>query len=530
MKTEPERLSPHFARHRHRYAIFLKCVLVGLASGFIVSLFRLALEGAEEFRAGAYSLLGSALAGPGPAGPIRLGLWLFALAVLGLAVGELSRRWPMIRGSGIPQLKGVLRRRLSFSWRSELPAKMAAGVAAIGGGLSLGREGPSIQIGALVADAALRLSPSPDRERSFLLSSGAAAGLAAAFNAPLAGVLFSLEELHRSFSPLMLVCAMGASVAGDLVSSRFFRLGPVFSFPDIAPLPLERYPLILVLGLLCALLGHLFKAGLYRAPGLYAELRVPPVLRPVLALLLSVPFGLFLFETTGGGHGLIVSTAAGHRALSALALLLGGKLLLTWISYGSGAAGGIFLPLLACGALAGDAFGAASALAGLSAPAERLNFLIIGMAAFFSAVVRAPVTGAVLILEMCGNFNHLSGLVAGCAAAYALADVMHSRGVYDTLLERLLGSPGTAVRREDGGHRTAIEVPVGPGSSLDGTLLREVRWPAGCLVVTILRGDSELVPSGSIELLAGDILVVLVPESAEAPVRDALELLAAPGA
>lgn len=485
-----------------RYAVILQSVLIGLAAGFVVVLFRLALVEADRLRSALYRCLRTAPASATVA-------WTACLCAVGLFLGWMSARRPMIKGSGIPQLKGTLMRRLRMEWWPELPMKIVGGILSIGCGLSLGREGPSVQIGAYVGKGALLVARRPAAERKYLLTSGAAAGLAAAFNAPLAGVLFALEELHKHFSPLLLACAMGASVAGDFVASRFFGVGPVFGFRDVDPLALARFPWVVVLGALCALSGDLFKRALYRGQDLYAALRIPPVARPVLPLLASVPVCWFLFRASGGGHELIEALATEDFALASIALLFIVKLAFTGLSYGSGAAGGIFLPLLACGALVGAFFGKALGLLGLIGPAENLNFLVLGMAAFFTAVAKAPVTGAVLILEMSGNLDHLGSLVLACLSAYVVADLIKSRPVYDVLLERLLAGAPEALPQE-GCDVAVVEAAVYPHSRLAHVRLRAAPWPDGCRVVGVSRGEDELVPTGETELLPGDRVVAVV--------------------
>ena len=497
-----------------RVGVFLQSILIGVLSGFAVVLFRLLLEGADRFRADAYAFLRGA-------GAAYLAGWIAVLIVGGLFLGWACGRWPMIRGSGIPQIKGALLRKMRLEWLPELPLKIVTGVLGIGLGLSLGREGPSVQIGAYVGKGVLGVARRPVVERKFLITSGAAAGLAAAFNAPLAGVLFALEELHKHFSPLLLACAMGASVAGDFVASHFFGLGPAFDFHQITPLPLTMLPWVLVLGVLCAFLGDLFKRSLYAAQDLYPALRIPPAARPALALLVSVPLGFFLFDITGGGHALIEELWGGTFSLGALFLLLAAKVAFSALSYGSGTAGGIFLPLLACGALAGKLFGTALADLGWAAPGNSANFMILGMAALFTGVVKAPVTGAVLILEMSGNFNHFAGLMACCLTSFVAADLIKSKPVYDVLLERLLArNPG--IFRPVHGRKIVLEIPVAEGSRLSHRFVRNVTWPSGCLVVGVERGETDLIPHGSTEILPGDQLHVLADEAAAGEVKEIL--------
>lgn len=489
-------------RRSSRLGLFLGSMLIGVLSGFTVVLFRLALERAEEFRSTLFDQLRTGAAA-------AFALWIPVFALVALILGWMSFKRPMIKGSGIPQIKGVLLHKMRLEWIPELPMKIIGGVLGLGFGLSLGREGPSVQIGSYVAEGALSVGRRPASERKYLITAGAAAGLSAAFNAPLAGVLFVLEELHRNFSPLLLACAMGASVAGDLVAGYFFGLKPVFDFHAIVPLQANRFLWILLLGALCAPAGDLFKRSLYLAQDAYEKLRVPPVARPLVALAASIPFGLFLFDVTGGGHHLIVELSRSRFDFGLLLVLLAGKVALTAVSYGSGAAGGIFLPLLACGALVGELFGKVLAALSLATEAEAFNFMIIGMAAFFTAVARAPVTGAILILEMSGNFNHFAGLTAGCMAAFVVGDLIRSKGVYDALLERMLKRASCEEPPAEGG-KVVIEVPICTGSSLADKPLREVPWPKGSLVVGVRRGESELIPNGSTELRQGDIVLVLV--------------------
>ncbi len=513
-RTSANRSSSSTAGGQLRYAfdvvygsglgVFLDSIFIGTVAGFVIAGFRLLLELADGLRRDVYDHLRNA------GFPLVVG-WACILILIGILLGWMSQRRPMIKGSGIPQIKGALQRKMHMEWLPELPMKIVGAILAIGSGLSLGREGPSIQIGSYVGRAFLGIGRRPTIERKFLITSGAAAGLSAAFSAPLAGVLFVLEELNRYFSPLLLSCAMGASVAGDFVASRFFGLKPVFDFHTIDPVPLGMLPAVIMLGVLCAFAGDLFKRSLYFAQDMYTKLRIPAVLRPCLALLCSIPVGLYLFRVTGGGHALIEELANEKLDILFLILLFAAKLSFSAISYGSGAAGGIFLPLLACGALFGEIYGKALTGIGLIPDHVILNFMILGMAGMFSSVVRAPVTGAVLILEMCGNFNHFSGLIACCLAAYVVGDLIQSTSVYDVLLQRILaGKPQP--EKHIPGRNIILDLPVASGSVICNKQIKAIDWPRDCLIAGVERGESDIIPKGDVVLRAGDLLLVLVPE------------------
>lgn len=419
--------------YHSRLAVILESVFIGFLAGLVVVLFRHLVGLADVWRRRLYGALFSL--------PLsRTLLWALCLAVVGLFLGWAARVRPMIRGSGIPQIKGVLKREMRFDWRTELPLKFITGVLGLGAGLSLGREGPSIQIGAYTGRVVLGFLRRPYRERRILITAASAAGLAAAFNAPLAGVLFVLEELNTGFTPLAIACSMGAAVAADAVAGFFFGFVPVFDFSNVGVLPLRVFPWIALLGICCGLLGVLFKKSLYLSQDLYAKFRVPLPLRPLVPLLVSVPLGFYFFDITGGGHGIIESLPEGGRTAVFVLLLLAMKIVFTALCYGSGTSGGIFLPLLACGALSGELLSLLLSRADFLSPGQNTAFIILGMAAFFTAAVNAPVTGIILILEMSGSFNHLFSLVLVCLSAFVTTALMGSRPVYDVLFERLSGS------------------------------------------------------------------------------------------
>jgi H+/Cl- antiporter ClcA len=421
--------------YRSHLALVIESIIIGFIAGFVVALFRLSLVKAEELRRRFYTFLTGA--------PFHWTvLWAFALALAGLFLGWAAKKRPMVKGSGIPQVKGHLAGQMDLRWKSELPLKLITGVLGLGAGLSLGREGPSILIGAYVGLGALSLFRRPGAERKPLVSAAATAGMAAAFNAPLAGVLFAIEELECGLSAVNIACAMGASMAADAAAGFFFGLEPVFNFRHIDVLGLASFPWVALLGVFCGLLGDLFKRSLYCSLDLYGRFRVPPLIRPALPLLVSIPLAFFFYDITGGGHGLIESLSQEQPALGIIGLLFIGKLLFTALCYGSGTSGGIFLPFLSCGALTGAALGILLNMAGFTGPAQNLNFIILGMAGFFTAVVRAPVTGIILILEMSGNFNHLGSLVLVSISAFMTTELIASRPVYAALLDRALaGKP-----------------------------------------------------------------------------------------
>ena len=491
---------------------------VGLAAGAVVVLYRFLLEKALYFSKSAYLFQLKH--------PWLIPIWVVLLVLGGLLTGWIVKKVPMVSGSGIPQIKGVLQHRLEMSWWRVILGKLLGGVLGIGAGLSLGREGPSIQLGAAVGQGYSRLFKKIKVEEGYLMTCGASAGLAAAFNAPISGVIFALEEIHKNFSPVVMISALASSLAADFVSKNFFGMKPVFAFGAITPLPLKNYPAIVVLGIVAGLLGIVFNKALYKSQDLYKRLtRLPTWVKPVIAFLAAGIAGLALPAVLGGGHELVNELMAEHFTLFLLIILLLAKFLFTMISYGSSAPGGIFLPLLVVGALIGRIywfllsgwFGFNDAYIG--------NFIILAMAGYFTAVVKAPITGIILITEMTGSFSNLLSLGVVCLTAYVITDIFKSKPVYEELLERLLKSGGSELQGEE--DKLLLEIPVHSGSLLEGKRVREMKWPPACLIVGVKRGESELIPNGETILCQGDCLIVLTNKEAAANVRECLALAAA---
>jgi CIC family chloride channel protein len=197
-------------------------------------------------------------------------------------------------------------------------------------------------------------------------------------------------------------------------------------------------------------------------------------------------------------------------------LLFVAKFLLTVLSYGSGVPGGIFAPLLVLGALVGLMTGQVSGLAFPIMAHTPAAFAVIGMAAAFSAIVRAPLTGIVLILEMTNNYQQLFPLLIACMIAFLVAERLHNKPIYEALLEYDLERTGYSTHPQSY-EPVTMELAVEPHSEMDGHLVRDLGLPDGCLMVMINRGGQETVPSGSSRLLAGDhVTVFLAGDAPEA--------------
>lgn len=489
--------------HNFKLKVIFEGLLVGIITGFVVVFYRLLLSKASSIR---IFILDKIHGGSIP----YIFAWFIFLVVIAVLLGFLVKKIPMIKGSGIPQIKGVLIRQLKMDWLKEVVAKFFGGVFAIGFGLSLGREGPSVQLGSGIGLGVSSILKRHHTEEKYLITSGASAGLAAAFNAPLAGVIFALEELHKNFSPLLLTCVMGASLTADFVSKQFFGFKPVFDFQNVTPLPLNNYLFLIGLGILVGSLGAFFNYSLLRVQSLYENSKkVKEEYRILIPFMIAGILGLFMPQMLGGGHGLIEDLVHGDFLISAILLFILIKFTFTIISYGSGAPGGIFLPLLVIGALVGKVYGLLLVEYFNLDPTYVVNFIILGMAAHFTAIVRAPITGGILILEMTNSFQHLLALILVSLVTFMFVNLMEQKPIYDSLLDRILHKNNGKKLKGNRHKKIILEIPVSIASKFEHKNVNEVTWPEDCLIIGIHRGEEEIIPHGNTTIYQGDRLLIL---------------------
>jgi CIC family chloride channel protein len=315
--------------------------------------------------------------------------------------------------------------------------KFASGLAAMGSGLALGREGPTVQmgggVGAMVAD--LFRVRSGEGERRALISAGAGAGLAAAFNAPLSGLVFVLEELHGRFTPVMFVAAFIACMTADVVSRLMVGELPVYHLTGMTAPGVASLPLAAALGLLAGVAGVGFNRALLAVVGARDRLKLAPpwVVALVAGALVGVACAV-LPELAGPGGRLVQQVISGHVAASLLVTYLVVRFAMTLLSYATGAAGGIFSPLLVLGAVGGAWFGASTVWLLPAAHAVPPQvFCVLGMGALFTATVRAPLTGIVLMIELTGDYGFMLPLLLSCLCAYGVAEALGNAPIYHAL-------------------------------------------------------------------------------------------------
>lgn len=495
-------------------------LLVGAVGGLIVMLYRIALTYAGQWLGEILDFIRGR--------PLRTAGWFLVLILFAVIVGRLVKWEPMISGSGIPQVEGEILGKLSQDWKKVLPAKFFGGFLCLLGGLSLGREGPSIQLGAMSGQGISRLLDRGKTEERYLMTCGASAGLSAAFHAPLAGMMFAFEEIHKGFSAGLMVSVMTASVTADYICSHIMGLDPVFQFRLEHVLPQSHYWMLILLGAVLGVMGALYNKGMLKAQELYKKPKAfSETTRLIIAFLAAGAMGLIMPSVLGSGGDLITDLTAGEMAAGLAAVTLAVKFLFSAVSFGSGAPGGIFFPLLVLGALIGGVFAMAGVeLFGLN-PVYVNNFVLLSMAGFFTAIVRAPITGIILLFEMSGSVSQMLSLAVVSVTAYITASLLKSEPIYESLLKRILAERGGQSGKDSPVVRQKVlsEFIIMSGSVLEGRTIMEITWPSNCLLVALEREGREMIPRGKTKLQAGDKLTVMADERDAGYIHDKMENL-----
>ena len=409
-----------------RYALVEAC-LIGLFSAVAAVLLKQGISWLGGWRVHTANIVGAKLVLP------LMGLTMGTLA--GVIIQVLS---PAAAGGGIPQVKAALAKYpIVLNLRTAL-VKTLATILIVGAGFTVGRRGPTVHIGAALGAQVSRWIPNSPTNRRQMIAAGAAAGLAAGFNTPIAGVLFVIEELMRDISGLTLETAIAASFTGAVVS-RIFNATDIdvplavinsarqgsFAVPEI--------PFYLLLGVLAGVLGGIFNRSIIRGMKFSRSLPLPMPIRIGLAGLISGTIIAWMPPFFQDNTGLRELLIAGQFNWQTTILVFASQFCLTILAYASGAPGGLFAPALVLGSALGYLVGLTEvALISSESP---YTFALAGMGAFFTSVVRVPVTAIIIVFEMTADFNLVLPLMITCAVAYIVAESVSAGSLYEHLLE-----------------------------------------------------------------------------------------------
>ena len=500
---------------KYIFRLTVQGVMVGIFAGLMVCLYRFLLYGSEHVLRDYLSVINGNL--------IYTILFFIALAIMGLLVDWLTKWEVDSAGSGIPQVYAEIKGHMEANWAKVLFSKIVSGVLTALGGLSLGPEGPSVQIGGMAGKGVAKLFKGSKTDELRLILVGSAVGITAAFNAPLAGVLFVLEEINHGFDKTLVFIALVSAIVSDFISKIIFGQSTALTFP-IHNIPLDGYWLLIVLGVLIGLLGYIYNIGMVKSSDFVNNLRIPSWLKFVLVFLVSGVVALTIPEISDGGHFMMDMLDIAMPSLGVIVLLLVLKYLFSMFSFSSGAPGGIFLPILVLGAYIGAAFG--SAVVPIFGFEHDLiyKFVVISMAGFFAATVRSPITGVVLIAEMCGSTESLIAMIIVSLIAYVVPTLLGNEPIYESLYDRLLMNKNREFVKKPSKH-VLSEYLVPLDCNYINFKIKDIPFPKNAIVVSVIRNGKYVIPSEDFHIKYGDQIHILSDVNDYPFVREEIEEL-----
>lgn len=490
-------------------------VITGLFAGVVVTFYNILMSLGEGTSEKLYSLFLE--------NPAFIPLLFVGLAAGALVIGTLVKLVPMIRGSGIPQIEGAARGVVRFKWYVTLTSMFAASLACVFMGYPAGAEGPSLEIGGCCGSATGTLLKRNQMVKRLQIASGASAGLAVAFNAPITGVVFALEEAFRSFSPQVFICA-AISVVTAVVTRNAIRpalgygVGFAFDGFEFAQIGFGGSDLIFFLWVaLAAIIVSLAGVGFYylvfASKKLFKKIRfLKGIGKYIIPFVLAGAFGLITLYSLGGGHSFIDALSSGGSGeisvfgaslIVSLVIIVIIRFITAVMTMGCGVPCGVFIPMLAIGAGLGAVLSLLFQMGGMGA--EYGDYLIIiCMAAFFTCIVKAPITGIVMVFELTGQFVNFLPALLGIAIGYLVGMLFKTEAIYEKNLEQYIADEKLYEKVK----KIRLELKIMANSKADGSAVRKIVWPTNGLVVAVIKEDgTETVADGETVLHAGEGII-----------------------
>lgn len=416
----------YFLEEVARSKIILQAILVGLISGILVVLFKVSINQLFKYIQNFISQF-----------DLMHKLLIFPLitTIGGLISGILVFKFaPETKGSGIPFVKMVLARMGNITRVRSIIVKFIAGVAGIGTGLSLGREGPSVQLGAGAGALVAKFFKMKGTNQWKLIAAGAGSAIGATFNAPIAGTIFVLEELVNKFSSSLLFPVLVATVTASSIARLFLGNNPSFIIPQVTKhFSFDGIWVCIILGVIAGFLGVLFSRVIYKNNEFFEKMsKIPNWVKPAIAGFFVGIIGIFLPYVLGSGNLSVDLLLANKISLSLVIVVFIAKFFVTPFCFGSGAAGGIFLPMLMLGAFLGYIVAAVFNNFGFNVDPVLIS--MIGMGAFLSAVARTPITAVVMVFEMTSGYAHILPIMLSAAIADLIAEKLNHKPIYAELI------------------------------------------------------------------------------------------------
>lgn len=458
--------------------------------------------------------------------PWYVALVFLALVALAAAMAILHKKLPEVKGGGIPRSEGVLRGVLSFRAVRTLLGTFVGSMIGFFAGLPLGCEGPAVLMGTCIGGICVHFSKNKSAWTGYVTSGGAGAGFAIATGAPLSGVLFVLEEVHKRFTP-MLVLTVSTSVISAAfvnavlcgvtgVSTAFLELDALHGFA------LSHVGYLLLLGIVLAFAVAAFDASISVISKLSKKIKkhVKGWMKLVLVFMLTGVLALTLTDGVYSGHHVIAQWVAEHQLLSLTAVLLIVRFGMMLLVTDSGATGGIFIPTLAVGALVGALTAELLIAIGMDEVLYQ-TVILLSMCAFIGGTLRAPLTAAVLFVELTGQFVNLFYVALVVVTVYIITELLNRTPFYDRVLHNM-------EEHENAGKtytENLFEITVSHGAFVIGKTVKDIIWPVSTVVLSVRNAEQGKKSIGNVAekvLFAGDTIVLKANYSDENKIKNEL--------
>ncbi|MGN0175112.1 MAG: chloride channel protein [Methanobrevibacter sp.] len=515
MKNLEKTLKSIVENPKYIFRLSVQGVMVGIFAGLMVCLYRFLLSESEHILRNYLTIIQTNV--------VYIVLFFVFLAVLGLLIDGITKWEVDSSGSGIPQVYAEVKGHMEANWAKVLFSKIVAGVMTALGGLSLGPEGPSVQIGGMAGKGVARLFKGSKTDELRLILVGSAVGITAAFNAPLAGVLFVMEEINHGFDKTLIFIALVSAIVSDFISKSIFGQSTVLTFP-INNIPLENYWILIVLGIVIGVIGYVYNIGMIKSSDFVNSLKIPSQLKFVAVFIISGVVALTIPQISDGGHFMMDMLGVAIPSLGVLVLLLVLKYLFSMFSFSSGAPGGIFLPILVLGAYIGAIFGSVVVPALGMEHVLIYKFIVISMAGFFAATVRSPITGIVLIAEMCGSTESLVAMIIVSLIAYVVPTILGNEPIYESLYDRLLLNKNREFVKKPSKH-VLSEYVVPLDCDYINFKIKDIPFPKNAIVVSVIRNGKYIIPTEDFNIKYSDQVQILTDVNDYPYVREEIEEL-----
>ncbi len=496
-------------KHYKEYLFnILPCVgygtLTGVLTGGTIFLFKFLAGRAEALSRSLYSLAKGSW--------ITIVLTFAVLAALAFLMAFFHKKAPECKGGGIPRSEGILRGILPFRWFRTLLGTFFGSMLSFFAGLPCGSEGPAVLIGTSLGCMTGKASKQQIAWNRYVMTGGAGAGFAVATGSPLSGILFALEEIHKRFSPLLVLtvsmAVLSATAANQLLCDIFHMNASLFELAPLPKLQLSYIGYLLLLAVLISLAVALFDGSilLFRQfTGRFKKTR-NPLAKLLVTFFLAGILGFCLPDGGYSGHHMIVHILEHNPAVTLLLVLFVIRLVMMLLVTDSGATGGIFIPTLAIGVLAAAL--AARLLLLLGMPAELSTLMIfLGMCAFIGGTLRAPLTASVLFVELSGQFTGLFYIAIVVFVVSLITELFHQTPFYDKALEEMTEAHHHGKQMKI----SRFTLHVSPDDFVVGKAVRDIMWPHTSVIESISHAGGDILEEmddGEQRLYPGDKVTI----------------------